>query len=101
MIHELKITPEYFEAIAIGKKTFEVRANDRDYKVGDYLALNEYDASGGSYTGRSCMVYVDYILKDENYCKSGYVIMGIKPCKLDLLCCKFSVPLVYESEEES
>lgn len=99
MIHELKIMPKYFNAVVSGKKTFEVRINDRNYKTGDYLALNEYDVTDSVYTGRSCIVYVDYVLNDESYCKSGYVVMSIKPCGLNLLCCEFSVPLVYGSEE--
>lgn len=75
MIHELKILPEYFEAVTKGKKTFELRLNDRNFKVGDYLALNEYN---GNYTGRSCVVYVDYILHHEAL-ETGYVILSIKP----------------------
>ena len=82
MIHELKILPNYFEEVICGAKTFEVRKNDRDFKVGDMLALNEYDADKKEYTGNSCLVYVDYILKDENYCKNGFVIMAIKPCEI-------------------
>ena len=42
-IHELKILPEYFKAQKAGKKNFEIRKNDRDYKVGDKLVLKEYD----------------------------------------------------------
>ena len=41
MIHELKTLPEYFEAVRKGDKTFELREDDRNFKVGDYLALNE------------------------------------------------------------
>ncbi len=88
MIHELKILPNYFEEVIYGAKTFEVRKNDRDFKVGDLLALNEYDAEKKEYTGNSCLVYVDYILKDDNYCKSGYVIMSIKTCSV----CKHNSP---------
>lgn len=39
MIHELKILPEYFEAVTSGRKQFEIRKNDRDFKVGDQLIL--------------------------------------------------------------
>ena len=82
MIHELKTAPEYFEAVISGEKTFEVRKNDRPFQKGDLLALNEYDRTEETYSGRSCLVYIDYILKDPVYCKDGYVIMSIKPCKV-------------------
>lgn len=86
MIHAIKIQPPYFDDVISGKKQFEIRLNDREYQEGDYLALNEWKQTssvGGHYTGRSCLVYVDYILYgaglgiglDEDYC-----IMGIKPC---------------------
>lgn len=78
MIHALKQAPEYFEAVLDGRKTFEVRQNDRDYREGDLLALNEYDENG--YTGRCCLVKIDYILSDARYCRDGYVTMSIKPC---------------------
>lgn len=78
MIHALKQAPEYFEAVLNGRKTFEVRQNDRDYREGDLLALNEYSKNG--YTGRCCLVKIDYILNDEKYCRDGYITMSIKPC---------------------
>jgi ASC-1-like (ASCH) protein len=76
MTHELKIMPEYFEAVALGNKTFEVRKDDRKYNVGDTLVLQEY--SGHSLTGREVTVMVTYILRDRNYCKDGFCIIGIK-----------------------
>lgn len=78
MIHALKMLPEYFEAVWENKKTFELRKNDRDFKVGDYLALNEWD--GEKYTGRTTLVEVIYILDPNEVmtCAGGYVIMGIK-----------------------
>lgn len=82
MIHELKTLPEYFEAVIKGEKLFEVRKCDRPFQKGDMLALNEYDKLTQSYTGRSCLVYVDYILLNDTYCKDGYVIMSIKPCQV-------------------
>lgn len=38
-IHELKCESKYFAKIMSGIKTAELRLNDRDYKVGDYLIL--------------------------------------------------------------
>ena len=80
MIHELKILPKHFNAVLSGEKTFEIRKNDRPFKKGDLLALNEYDPISKAYTGASCLVYTDYILDNADYCKSGYVVMSIKPC---------------------
>ena len=80
MIHQLKILPNYFEEIITGRKTFEIRLNDRLFKEGDFLALNERDKNG-YYTGRSCIVYVDYILCDApQLLPEGVVCMAIKPC---------------------
>ena len=80
MIHALKIIPPYFEDVLSGVKSFEVRLADRPYRKGDLLALNEYDEEKQRYTGRSCLVYIDYILSEPEYVKNGYVIMAIKPC---------------------
>lgn len=80
MIHALKQLPGYFEDVLSGRKTFEVRENDRLYQVGDLLALNEY--TGDYYTGRSCLVKVDYILDNEQFCKEGFVVMAIKLCSI-------------------
>ena len=40
-LHELKIKEEYLEDIKSGKKTFELRKNDRDYQVGDLIHFVE------------------------------------------------------------
>lgn len=79
--HELKILPKYFDAVRNGSKTFEIRKNDRNFKVGDYLALMEW--SGEEYTGRSMLVKVTYILDLVviTDCADGYVVMSIKRVK--------------------
>ena len=42
MTHHVKITPKHFEEILSGRKNFEIRFNDRGYKVGDIVELQEY-----------------------------------------------------------
>lgn len=42
MKHELKCWPEYFHALVLGAKPFEVRKNDRDFKRGDTLVIQEF-----------------------------------------------------------
>ncbi len=76
MIHDLKTLPEFFEAVISGKKKFEVRRADRPFHVGDLLALNEYDSETQEYSGRSCILKIEYILDDPEYCKSGYVTIS-------------------------
>lgn len=80
MIHALKTAPVFFEASAAGLKGFEVRKNDRPYNTGDYVALNEW--SGEGYTGRCTLHKIVYILSDPEYCKEGYVVLGLEPCAI-------------------
>ena len=48
-IHDLKILPEYYDAVDKGVKTYELRFDDRDFAVGDMLILREF--TGTEYTG--------------------------------------------------
>ena len=45
-IHKLKLNACYYDDSASGIKTFEIRKNDRDFKVGDILELREWLWSG-------------------------------------------------------
>lgn len=59
--HFLKTETEYFQAIEQGRKKFELRKNDRDFKVGDLLHLKE--TIGGVFTGRELPPFeIQYIL---------------------------------------
>ena len=79
MTHDLKISKEYYQDVLLRFKTFELRRNDRDYKVGDILLLNEYDINDLKYTGRKLKRVITYILKGGNYgLDENFVIMGIK-----------------------
>ncbi|EOS7906096.1 DUF3850 domain-containing protein [Enterococcus hirae] len=73
-IHELKILPEYFEAVTSGRKQFEIRKNDRDYKGNDLLILREW--TGESYTGDLYKAEITYIT--DYMQKNGYVVLGIR-----------------------
>jgi ribosomal protein S17 len=77
-IHELKTWPEYFKAVKNGTKTFELRKDDRDYKIGDILKLREYDPITESYTNQVCMRVITYILKGGVFgLQEGFVILGL------------------------
>ena len=79
MIHELKVWTEYFDLILSGKKKFELRKNDRDFKTGDILFLRDYDPIKGLYTGRCTNKYITYVLNDAlNFgLIDGYVILSL------------------------
>lgn len=91
MIHQLKCDAEYFKEVCSGRKSFEVRKNDRDFHVGDYLALNEStplphnEKDEKKETGRSILVHVHYLIDDPRFVKEGYVIMGIEACSVDII----------------
>lgn len=77
MTYDLKILPEYFMAVALDEKTFEIRKNDRNYHVGDCLVLREWN--GQEFTGRNIVRYVSYILYDwQAGLKDEYCIMSLK-----------------------
>lgn len=80
--HELKILPEYFQAVWDGNKNFELRKNDRDYKVGDYLVLREFKE--GRYTGSFIKVVVTFILQDcpEYGLDKDYCILSFRRLKM-------------------
>ena len=84
MIHKLKILPEYFIDIVEGRKTFEVRKNDRDYKVGDILILHNYypDIDFYDINGAYIECIVSYIIDLTEIGIKGYVAMGIKEVKI-------------------
>jgi len=80
--HVLKTHPEYFQAIADGVKTFEVRKNDRDFKVDDVLQITEYDPTTDSFSGRIRHLKVTYILDNSNFgVQPGFVVMAVMPIR--------------------
>lgn len=42
-VHKLKLRIEYCDDVLKGNKTFEVRKNDRDFKVGDLIMFTPVD----------------------------------------------------------
>ena len=73
-VHNLKIMPEYFRAVTSKAKRFEIRKNDRDYKIGDSLLLQEY--VDDQFTGNEINATVTYMTDYAQ--KKGYVVMGIE-----------------------
>lgn len=73
--HKLKIQPEFFEEVCKKIKTFEIRKNDRDFRVGDKLLLQEFIPETQEFTGRVVERRISYI---TNYAQiNDYVVMAI------------------------
>jgi hypothetical protein len=80
MNHDLKTHPDHFADIILGYKTFEIRLNDRNFKVFDTLTLKEWSPHKKRYTGGFTKVKVIHILENvpEFGLMPGYVIMSIQ-----------------------
>ena len=78
MTHELKILPQWFADVNSGKKDFEIRRNDRDFKIGDLLRLKEYEH--GKYTGKEVIRKIKYIYKGDGAygLSEDYCILGLE-----------------------
>ena len=72
-----KILPKYFNAVRNGTKNFELRKDEDNIQVGEYLLLREW--MDGHYTGQEILVEVIYVLRDcpEYGLMKGYCILGL------------------------
>jgi uncharacterized protein DUF3850 len=69
--HELKTWPEYFQFVFEESKRFELRKNNRDYRLGDTLHLREWNPETEQYTGREVFKRITYIFNGGK--------MGVRP----------------------
>ncbi len=58
-----KTWPESFEAIASGKKKYDLRLNDFEAREGDTLVLQKWNPETKQYTGRSIEKKIAYVGK--------------------------------------
>lgn len=76
--HELKILPKYFHDVVTLNKRFELRKNDRNFQLYDYVDLREFNPETKLYTGNWCHCKVTYILDSQEFKLLGnYVILSI------------------------
>lgn len=81
--HDLKILPPYFAAVLDGRKTFEIRKDDRGFQAGDTVTLREYDpeykgwavSEERKYTGRQYSATIGYVTAYEQ--QPGYVVFSL------------------------
>jgi hypothetical protein len=75
--HELKILPEFFNAVISGHKKAEIRKADRLFSAGDELWLREWTHQHG-YTGRDMYRVITHVTDLIGYAP-GYVMLSIEP----------------------
>ena len=78
--HKLKTVQPFFDEVSKRNKTFELRRNDRDFKVGDEIYLQEYDMMHNSFSGKEVRIEITYILTDragldDDFCIFSFRIM--------------------------
>ncbi len=89
-VHDLKCAPGPFDAVWRGAKAFEWRKNDRDYRVGDALALREWDSQLNEfqdgrppdgprgYSGRWIVAHVTHVSRGPAFeIPEGFCVMSI------------------------
>lgn len=74
-VHDVKLGATFFDDVKTGRKTFELRKNDRGYKEGDTIVLHEYE--NGATTGRTITKKIVYMLEDFTGLEDGYCILGL------------------------
>ena len=96
--HKLKTLPHYFDAVWSGRKTFEIRFDDRGYQTGDTVALREFDrhaeceCSAGRvhaddcarYTGREITAVIGWVTgsmpgagNQRGFNGGGYLVLAL------------------------
>lgn len=86
MRHELKIKQCYLIHILDGRKTFDVRKNDRDFQVGDtikFLPLDDKNYNVYDLASPLPEYRINYVLADFEGLQQHHVCLAITPIVVD------------------
>ena len=72
--HNVKIEGKYFDAVASGAKTFEIRFDDRGYEEGDFIVLHK-TLSNGFVNGETIQKRIGFITEFEQ--KQCYIVFSL------------------------
>lgn len=85
MEHKVKSWTYLFEAACAGIKTHDIRrVDERDYKIGDFLTLEEFDQQTGKYTGRQATFRITYITSRDTPCAMSSACLDRNFCILSI-----------------
>ncbi|MEZ2410588.1 DUF3850 domain-containing protein [Bosea sp. RCC_152_1] len=80
VVHELKTWPVYFDAVARGEKTFEVRRDDRGFQKGDIVRLRRWNTEWQGYDKTPPIeCEIAWILTGGQHgVEPGYVVLALQ-----------------------
>lgn len=86
--HELKLNIEFCDDVLNGKKTFEVRKNDRGFQTGDLIRFIPTDGTSYRKLDGRTIEHAKHEISERTYrikyilngwgIKNGYVVLGIE-----------------------
>lgn len=80
--HILKTLVQYLDAVGFRQKAFEVRRDDRDFQVGDWVMLRQWDDQVGAFGARWIICKITYVLRGAEAVRfgvqEGYCVLGIR-----------------------
>lgn len=74
-VHEIRLAAGDYDDVLTGRKSFELRKYDADYREGDELLMQEY--KNGEATGREIRASIEYLLSEHSGLTEGYCLLGI------------------------
>ena len=85
--HKLKIREDFYKAIMEGKKTFEIRNNDRDFKVWDRVIFHQIRNSFWEIIAEDLITLwkITYILSPTDFAPipEWYIIFSLEKTQLE------------------
>lgn len=89
-MHVLKTVDQYWDDVKSGKKTFEVRLNDRAFQAGDVLVLRRVNKEGhpntlpedntGIFANSDLTFRVSYLMQGGQFgIEPRYCVLGLEP----------------------
>ena len=76
-LHEVKTLSEHYTEVLAGRKSHEVRLNDRDYQVGDVLNMREIELDG-EYTGQEMNAQITHVLHGGQFgIAEGWCVLSL------------------------
>jgi antitoxin component HigA of HigAB toxin-antitoxin module len=78
--HRLKCEAPFFDAVEVGRKTAELRFNDRDFRVGDVLELLRTKEGQMTHLSAKLQVLVTHIVRDTDgpWLAPGHVMLSFR-----------------------